>query len=253
MPPLLYKEILPSAEVANTVECYWTLEANREYQHRVVPDGCMDIIFYWREGRLNSAQVVGTMTRPQLVSLFEGQFVSGARFHPGRLMQVLGASAAPLTDQEIPLSVLVAPTALELNDRIHCAASFDNCILAIEAVLRSQVPSVPAPALQALLEIGGEGDRRSVSVLAETAFLSERQFRRICLRETGVSPKSLERIVRFRKAWLTLHNRPGCSVRELAREQGFSDQAHLIREFREFAGVSPGHLFSRREAIHGEK
>ena len=63
--------------------------------------------------------------------------------------------------------------------------------------------------------------------------------------EIGLSPKSLARIIRFNRA-LDLANRavqPDWA--DLAAECGYADQAHLTREFAEFAGASPGRFLAR--------
>lgn len=56
--------------------------------------------------------------------------------------------------------------------------------------------------------------------------------------EVGLGPKAVARILRFRRA-TTLLGR-GTALAEVAAASGFADQAHLTREFRAMAGVTPG-------------
>jgi AraC-like DNA-binding protein len=58
--------------------------------------------------------------------------------------------------------------------------------------------------------------------------------------ELGLSPKRLARVLRFRRAHALLGERPGTPLAGLAAECGYADQAHLTREFRALAGVTPG-------------
>jgi AraC-like DNA-binding protein len=67
--------------------------------------------------------------------------------------------------------------------------------------------------------------------------MSERQFRRRCLEESGLAPKHLCRVLRFRRA-CELGER-GLPWGLIAAEAGYFDQAHLIRDFREFTGATP--------------
>jgi AraC-like DNA-binding protein len=78
----------------------------------------------------------------------------------------------------------------------------------------------------------------SLDVVAREAGLSTRQFRRICARETGLTPKLLARILRFRHAALRAASETGAHA-GLAAECGYADQAHMIAEFKRFGGRTP--------------
>jgi AraC-like DNA-binding protein len=81
----------------------------------------------------------------------------------------------------------------------------------------------------------------SLDDMARDAGLSSRQFRRVCLRDTGLSPKLLARILRFRHAEARATGEGGAHA-ELAADCGFTDQAHMISEFRRFSGRTPNGL-----------
>lgn len=72
--------------------------------------------------------------------------------------------------------------------------------------------------------------------------LSERQFRRRLIEETGLSPKKLCRVLRFRRACSL--GAQGLPWSVIAAEAGYFDQAHLIRDFRDFTGHTPMSAFS---------
>jgi AraC-like DNA-binding protein len=79
--------------------------------------------------------------------------------------------------------------------------------------------------------------RVSIDDLAEDAGLSSRQFRRQCLILSGLTPKRLCRVIRFRHALSQIGSRQ--SWADLAQECGYYDQAHMINEFRELGGSTP--------------
>ena len=230
--PILYREIAPSPALAQTIECGWTLEVRGDTTYRVVPDGCLDLLLRWQDSRIASVHVVGPMTRPQQVPLLAGQFVSGIRFQPGRFRAALDVPIPDLMDREAPLTRFSTPPARALEEifraggRGSALTVFDNCLVGLESLLTETAATTPVDSALATMR----------------AFLSERQFRRVCVRETGLSPKSLERILRFRKVWTSLHDSPHTvgPMSDLAHAFGYSDQAHLIREFREFSGETPG-------------
>ena len=76
MPTFDYPEFPPSPALAGHVRCYWRgvsrlAPGERPTAHRVMPDGCTDIVLHLTDaGRaLRSVDVVGTMTRPLTFSL----------------------------------------------------------------------------------------------------------------------------------------------------------------------------------------
>jgi len=85
-----------------------------------------------------------------------------------------------------------------------------------------------------------------VSTLSQTLGLSDRQLRRRCEATIGYGPKTLHRVLRFQR-WLRLTRRAvgaQASLAALALESGYADQAHLTREVRRLAGVSPTALLT---------
>jgi AraC-like DNA-binding protein len=109
--------------------------------------------------------------------------------------------------------------------------------------------SLPSPAdrpnavqrtISALVATHGLAD---IDRFSRAANLSPRQFRRRCLEESGLTPKHLCRILRFRRA-LHLGSRHKRDWAGIAAETGYFDQAHLIRDFREFTGQTPMSVFS---------
>lgn len=78
----------------------------------------------------------------------------------------------------------------------------------------------------------------SLDELARQTSVCMRQFRRLCVNETGLSPKLLARVLRFRHASKRANSEIGEHSR-LAIECGYADQAHMIAEFRYFSGATP--------------
>src|SRR6185295_20383896 len=79
--------------------------------------------------------------------------------------------------------------------------------------------------------------RITVDALASRCNLSGRQLERRFLDDVGLPPKRLARIVRFQRALAVLSARERGA--DLAFRLGYADQAHFIRDFREFAGHTP--------------
>jgi AraC-like DNA-binding protein len=57
--------------------------------------------------------------------------------------------------------------------------------------------------------------------------------------QVGLPPKTAARLIRFDAVWRRLADRPPARWDQIAAECGYADQAHLIRDFRQFTGATP--------------
>jgi transcriptional regulator GlxA family with amidase domain len=79
----------------------------------------------------------------------------------------------------------------------------------------------------------------SVAELAERLGLSRRSLERRFRQQVGLLPKQLARVLRFQRALQMREQAPADGWPAIALECGYYDQAHLIRDFREFSGQTP--------------
>ncbi len=246
---LPYQEFPPSPKFAAHVECFWmhrTEEPVRNFH--VFPDGCSDIIFERPARDYGGLAIVGAMTRAQAFDIPGRHLTFGVRFCPGMAARLLRVPGSVAVDQSIPLAdAWKAAAVRDLLDRLAGSHSPRESIARFEASLADPAPLDPVEkSLAWLAECGGQV---SMEALANAAGLSPRQFRRICLERTGLSPKHLARVLRFREAakcasW----QHPDWA--DVAVASGYYDQAHLINEFKELAGVSPAQFSSLTAASH---
>ncbi|MEO6683331.1 MAG: helix-turn-helix domain-containing protein [Ginsengibacter sp.] len=78
--------------------------------------------------------------------------------------------------------------------------------------------------------------------LAHYACMSMRNFERVFMNETGMSPKQLCCISRFNKALELKLNDPSMTWTSVAHQSGYFDQMHLIKDFKRFCGEAPASL-----------
>jgi AraC-like DNA-binding protein len=238
-----YREYRPSAKLATFVECFWTHETVEKTVHRVLPDGCADLLFTQTSAGSQELIVVGTMTRASLFDLPKAKFI-GVRFRPGMSFLFVPAPGPELVDQRIPLREIWGPKANQLHEQLG-DSSLPQFVAQIESQLIEQLGAQPKgqPLLNSTQRVLSWAQQEHGNVriddLADLAGLSERQFRRVCLELTGLTPKQLCRAIRFRKAAAQIANdgRPGLAT--IALDLGYYDQAHFINEFRAFSGLTP--------------
>ncbi|MGB6942806.1 MAG: helix-turn-helix domain-containing protein [Bryobacteraceae bacterium] len=238
-PPILHEQP-PTAPLSRWVECAWFLNSTEAVPaHRVPPDGCLDIVY----DRANGLRAIGTMTKEQQFHFSKGAYLAGVRFRPGLAGSFLGVRPVELTDSSTLLEDLWPRRARELQRQLDDSES-------VEGAMRILFGNLPAPntaltptqrALEALAAANGNAN---LGDMARHANLSPRQFRRRCLEESGLTPKQLCRVLRFRHACRMAgeHGRPNWSA--IAAEAEYFDQAHLIRDFHQFTGQTPMSVFS---------
>jgi AraC-like DNA-binding protein len=236
----VYCEQPPTAALARWVECAWSLDCSTAIAgHRVPPDGCLDIIY----DRGHGLRAIGAMTVEQRFDYPRGACLAGIRFRPGMAGAFLGASPAELTDGSAPLDDLWHRRARELARRLDDAKSIRDAMGILLGNLSgpAAAPNPVQQAIEALAAADGNADLESAACQAN---LSPRQFRRRCLEESGLTPKRLSRVLRFRHACRIARAAERPNWPDIALEAEYFDQAHLIRDFHEFTGLTPMAVFS---------
>jgi AraC-like DNA-binding protein len=181
------------------------------------------------------------MTTERRFEMPAGSVTIGVRFRPGMAKPFLRISPAELTDRDVALQDLWGSRAHSLQQQLGDRPS--------EHVLAAALAAPPAPdpvkrSIELLTQSRGDVE---LEWLAAQAGLSPRQFRRRCLEESGLSPKQLCRILRFRHA-CELAAARAQSWAAIAADAGYFDQAHLIHDFQELTGRAPMSVFSNPRA-----
>jgi AraC-like DNA-binding protein len=163
----------------------------------------------------------------------------GVQLLPGAALSLFGASAAELAERHTPLSELWGAQGRSALDQIAEATGPQARLDVLAAMLRLRLPRIQAmhPAVAALLS--GPGQLARIDALVRDSSYSHRRFIALFREATGMSPKRYARLMRFRALLAALRAAPASPLGMLALEAGYSDQAHMNREFRAFAGLTP--------------
>jgi AraC-like DNA-binding protein len=262
-----YREFKPSGPLRRFIECFWTLEGSSESggsaaapPERILPDGCVELIvnfgdrFFQHVDGERQIQprnfLVGQMTGPILISPSGTVELLGIRFQPGCTRPFLDSPANELTDHVVELGSL----SRQFEDSLLCACEqavgAERKIAAVDAFLVSRLNDGKFDSHLVALAASVVDRRGLVSVdqLASSAGVSSRQLERRFLQEVGVGPKLLARIVRFQQVFRAVDQlNPAWAT--VAVECGYYDQAHLIRDFNQFAQQTPAVLFASQSAL----
>jgi AraC-like DNA-binding protein len=258
-----YQELVPPAELRPLVHRLWTLRgdagADSDFQ-RAMPDGRPEIIFNLAD-RFESRGAGGTERQPTalLVGPTTGALelrptgrvdLVGLRLQPGASPALVGLSGLELLNRAADLGELRLFWAENLAERLAgLERTADRVALVESRVGRMAAQVRREPRLEAAIELVLRSrDAARTPRIADLVGLSPRHLARLCRERVGVGPKLLGRLTRFQRVLRALErgNQPRWAA--LAQRHGYFDQAHLGRDFRAFAGVSPGrYLAAARE------
>ncbi|HET9986156.1 MAG TPA: helix-turn-helix domain-containing protein [Longimicrobiales bacterium] len=269
MPPesdaaaVAYRETRPAPELADLVECFWTsrsaVPARAERTHRVLPDGCSDIIFNFGDpmravtgpSHAFTSYVVGAMRRPLAVRQRGAVELLGVRFRPGGATPFLPVAASELTDRVVALAELWRGEAGDAESLLFDLPPGAR-VARLQALLLRRLAAGPAPdrrVAHVARLIERSGGRATVRALHDAVGMGRRQLERLYADAVGLTPKMACRVARLRETLRRLDDEPGVSWSRLAYSCGYADQPHLVREFRALTGVTPGAYRDRRGRV----
>lgn len=193
------------------------------------------------------AVVGGVRTGPYVRDISDPVRSLGALLRPGAC-GLFGVSAGALAERHAALEDLWGPAAAALRARLSEARPLDRQLALFESALAARLPRVRAlhPAVaHALDRFHRAAD--VAEVVRQTGY-SHRHFLSLFRDAVGLTAKRYCGVRRFRRALARLAAEPELALSAAAVDAGYSDQAHLTREFRRFAGVTPG---AYRRAVAG--
>jgi len=256
-----YQVYTPIPELQSFVKCFWTLEdggIEKPVKQRVLPDGCMEMIFHYGDLYQQYFEDGSSIIQPR--SFVFGQITTyieiaptgitglvAARFLPDGLTPFLEIPVSSLENKAVDISNVFGKKGKLLEQKVIAAASNAERIKLIESFLLSRLvdpQTINAIAKNCLDIIFQSQGQLAMVELAGKLKINRRSMERKFLLSIGMSPKQLSKVVRLQAALKMLEQRNFSSLTSLAYENGYYDQAHFIKDFKEFTGMSPKLFFS---------
>jgi AraC-like DNA-binding protein len=242
-----YVERPPLPALARVVRTVWIQHTGEAaYVQRHLPTGGVEIHFPIG----GHPQLVGPLTGPQIEVIPARTTIVGVRFHPGTAPP-LPTVLDDLVDQRLRLTELWGSAVDGLVEAMSRARTPERALTLLQAHLLREfrtavrVDPLLVEAVTALMP----WHPVKIDTVANHLALSASQLRRRCLEAVGVSPKVLQRTLRFQgflalaQAGATATGRRGADgVAGLAIDAGYADQAHLSRECLRLTGLTPRQL-----------
>jgi AraC-like DNA-binding protein len=239
--PAGYTEWAAPAALRDAVACLWAqvTTSGADRAGLVLPDGCTDLV--WEQGR--GAFVAGPDTGPVPTEMTAGSVILGIRFRPSAGGPALGIPLSELRDQRVDLADLRPGDARRLPATLDPDTAAARALDGVAALVIDGAPDLAVTRAARLLR---DPQARAETVAADVG-LSMRQLRRRCHAAVGYGPKTLQRVLRFRRFVSRIDACPDVlDLAAIAAEAGYADQAHLTRECGKLSGLTPVALAGQR-------
>ena len=245
-----YREFAPHPLLQPYVVCYWVLQTGKTARSgNIFSDACSDIIFtlgadvvddqaIMRHGR---RYLVGIMTHCHTVHNAPDAHLLGIRFKPFGIHTLLGFTlqgTADTTAELAPSDFAFPESAATSIDLIQ---NLDKYLL--QRLHDKRTSHVRNRALVSLSEtIGAAQGNITVAALASRHHMTERTIERHFQTYAGATVKEVCKQVRFQNALQKIQAGPSVSLAQIAFELGYYDHAHLLKDVKRYAGLTPSQI-----------
>ncbi len=260
-----YSETKPHGFSEHFVKLYWELAYRRNEMsgpEPVLPNGCVEIIFDFRERFMTYRS--GALAEIQPRSIVAGQLTSrlmigpsgetdmfGVRLRYESAFSLLGISMFEIRDQIVDLHDVIGAVENELFEKLAAAVGLDERVAIFEKYLFALNTRPVSTELAACVSVlRSTNGAKQIAHCAANLRWSERRLERTFNEQIGLSPKLFARIIRF-QSLLANAAKDRSSLLDHTFAAGYYDQSHMIRDFRNFAGVTPMEYFGRDLMLSG--
>lgn len=252
----------PGPPLSSLVDQFWYYHCRGEVRptakERLLPTGRLELVINLHEDRvltydpdclercrpLPGSLMIGPHSRYFVLDTSAESHVIGIRFTSGGAFPFLAPPAGELRDRQVGLDALwgAAETTL-LREQLLAAPSVETMFAVLERALlrRLRRELEPHGAVSEALRCLDCAPRLStIASVSERIGLSPRRFIELFTAQVGLTPKLYCRVQRFQRAVQAVWQRRQVDWATVALDCGYYDQAHFIRDFRAFSGLSPG-------------
>lgn len=244
-----YAEISPDIHLQKFIYCYWQFKTSTPlttpFNHLIVADGCIDIYFDLNNPK--ESYVMG-FCKKYTEFLLENTFnYIGIRFLPTMFPQLFNVNAKELSNRFEQLENVIPTTSNFIKNNFTEKLTLDEIKKYLDDYFLQLVSNTSFnwdyrlyESLQLILNNNG-----SLEIEDLNTGISPRQLRRLYEFYIGDTAKTFSNVVRFQNM---LNNNPtskGFRKNKSFFEAGYYDQAHFIKAFKNFYGVTPGKAFEK--------
>lgn len=243
-----YAEYDPCRALKPYIRCFWG--SKRPYKQKskegfdkttVIPDTCMDIIFV--------VDYTNNLITARFCGIGDRSFVSGAetggeriistfaiRFYPWSAYIFAEDSMKGTKNRFFDPGQHFSKLERELTPFLFDAADIKERIAMAERILGKYIFKERDNLCikNAVAEMLSKKGNVGAAELTENAAVGSRQMQRLFQEYIGISPKGLAMLIRYQYIWNDILRNPDFCVQDAVYQYGYTDQSHLLREFKRF-------------------
>src|SRR5690606_1566750 len=178
--------------------------------------------------------------------------IFGVYFQPYALPLLFDAPAHDMANQQIEITSILGKAGAFLEEQVLSCRNVQERVHVITRFVEERISTLDTGVKNIITAVGqliSHDENTRMQELLRAQFLSQRQFERNFKHLAGFSPKYFSRIVRFEKSIANAYDDPSLSLTDLALRSGYFDQAHMIRDYRQFAGKKPSTYFAENLSL----
>jgi AraC-like DNA-binding protein len=248
--------------LAPHIEHLWVARGHlaTHWRNLILPDGAVEMIINLGDPQtlcdlddpdkrtvFRRSWISGERTEPILIDEAGYVHLVGVRLRPGGGWPFLGIPMREFSGQVIELDDVLGSEINDLRDRLAEETTDDGRFDLLERWLRTRQRASPTRAVTyALRAIQNGADSVRIGQMAEKIGISHKHLLREFDRCVGLTPKTFSRLCSFQRVIRSVGHRTEVEWADTAVKCGYYDQAHLIREFRAFSGLTPASYLDKR-------
>lgn len=240
----------PQVQVAAYVERILVLEhydISMPFSLPLFANGSPTLLFTSSKGVIGRAPAAhltlfGQTVLPETLIIDEGFVLIAYFLKPYTLFSIFGITALELTDKPVELNLLAKKGTAELQDRLLNAVSVENSVALLDAYLAGLIADAKTDnrgITYAADIIAGQPSPDILLRVQNELNVTERTFQRMFEKNIGLTPNLYRRIRQFNSAFQQLNAGNYTKLSDIAFQNGYADQSHYVRAFKEFTGITP--------------
>lgn len=245
-----YQEIIPNQTLQEFIYCYWQLKTEKplsdQFNYKVVADGCIDIFFELTNPKESFAMgFCKKYTEFPLENTFN---YIGIRFLPTMFPQIFNFNASELSNRFENLNKIEPKTAEFIAKKINASQNLTDIKAIFDEYFQQKIANTNFTidkrlyqAIEIILENFGV-----VNIKTDlNTGISQRQLQRLFKYYIGDTAKTFSKVVQFQNILKAKPSNQSLKSNKLFYDIGYYDQAHFIKDFKNFYGVTPSKAFEK--------